>query len=386
MASWMPAYFQKRLLRTALSRIALLDVDSLDLDSLGVKIGRSSTVELKNVGLRVQELSALLQLPPNLRLQIARVLSLRLTVPANFFQQSIVAEVDGIEIQVTADVSASPHDNVAGTKVPDHRKTNRRIHSPSPPYHDSGGLPSAQKLAQSILLEEPAEEKQELEARYMAKSSMSDSSDDLGTGTSLGLPAIIATFLQGIVDRIQVRIKDVNVRLSLHDSTPEASPMTFIAHLADIHVNAAVPSSADKDKDHQLPARKRRQIALDGLSVHHLREERYAHTQRRKSNDSSEQELALVESGVLPHMNFPAHAYLSDSDHESLPDEMKQSTASFDIRPGEDNISWASRRSRGSSDHDQIWSSFAPEDDRSASELLQDLSSSVFMSTIDAQE
>jgi autophagy-related protein 2 len=50
----MPAYFQKRLLRTALSRIALLDVDSLDLDSLGVKIGRSSTVELKNVGLRVQ--------------------------------------------------------------------------------------------------------------------------------------------------------------------------------------------------------------------------------------------------------------------------------------------------------------------------------------------
>lgn len=54
MASWMPAYFQKRLLRTALSRIALLDVDSLDLDSLGVKIGRTSTVELKNVGLHVQ--------------------------------------------------------------------------------------------------------------------------------------------------------------------------------------------------------------------------------------------------------------------------------------------------------------------------------------------
>ncbi|KEQ58400.1 uncharacterized protein M437DRAFT_59312 [Aureobasidium melanogenum CBS 110374] len=257
MASWMPAYFQKRLLRTALSRIALLDVDSLDLDSLGVKIGRSSTVELKNVGLRVQELSALLQLPPNLRLQIARVLSLRLTVPANFFQQSIVAEVDGIEIQVMADVPASPDDNVADAKVPDHRKTNRRIHSPSPPYHDK---------------------KQELEARYMAKSSMSDSSDDLGTGTSLGLPGIIATFLQGIVDRIQVRIKDVSIRLSLHDSTPEASPMTFIAHLADIHVNAAVPSSAENDKGHQLPAGKRRQIALDGLSIHLVREERYAHT------------------------------------------------------------------------------------------------------------
>lgn len=54
MASWMPAYFQKRLLRAALSRIALLDVDSLNLDSLGIKIGRTSTVELKNVGLHVE--------------------------------------------------------------------------------------------------------------------------------------------------------------------------------------------------------------------------------------------------------------------------------------------------------------------------------------------
>jgi hypothetical protein len=54
MASWVPAYFQKRLLRAALSRLGLLDVDSLDLDSLGITIGSTSIVQLNNVGLHVQ--------------------------------------------------------------------------------------------------------------------------------------------------------------------------------------------------------------------------------------------------------------------------------------------------------------------------------------------
>ncbi|THY30635.1 hypothetical protein D6D00_02728 [Aureobasidium pullulans] len=404
MASWMPAYFQKRLLRAALSRIALLDVDSLDLDSLGVKIGRTSTVELKNVGLHVEELTALLQLPPNLRLLVARVLSLRLTIPANFFQQSIIAEVDGIDVQVAADVPAEPRDNADDSKTPEHRKTNRRIHSPSPPFHDTSGLPSTQRLARSILLEEPLEEKQELEARYMAKSSLSDTSDDLGTGTSLGLPAMVASFLQGIVDRVQVRIKDVNFRLSYQDSTPETTPTIIIAHVASIDVRAAAAYVDADGGNTTAPTGKRRQINLQGLGVHLLHEEQVSRTrtsvadlfasyatetsrgrEEHTGDTPMEHEPALAESGVLPHIQFPAHAYLSDSDQESLPDEMLQSTASFDIRPGEDNISWASRRSQSSSGHDQIWSSFAPEHDPTASDILQDLSSSVFLSTIDAR-
>jgi autophagy-related protein 2 len=271
-------------------------------------------------------------------------LSLRLTVPANFFQQSIIAEVDGIEVHVAADVPAEHHDDADDAKNPDHRKTTRRIHSPPAPFHDSGRLPSAQSLARSILLEEAVEEKQELEARYMAKSSLSDASDDLGTGTSLGLPAMVASFLQGIVDRVQVRIKDVNIRISLHDSAPGSSPIVFIVHLANIQVNAAASYAADTDRNPQVPAGKRRQIALEGLSVHCVREERFTHTrtsvadlfasytssatsrkEEQKSDTFSKQEPALAESGVLPHMNFPAHAYLSDSDDDSLPDEMTQS-------------------------------------------------------------
>jgi autophagy-related protein 2 len=58
MASFLPSFFQKRLLRYALSRLELVDTEALDLDSLGIRWGQRSTVELWDVGLRL-EVSAL---------------------------------------------------------------------------------------------------------------------------------------------------------------------------------------------------------------------------------------------------------------------------------------------------------------------------------------
>jgi autophagy-related protein 2 len=338
----------------------------------------------------------LLQLPPNLRLLTARLLSLRLTIPANFFQQSIIAEVEGIHLHVLADAptAAESHDHVDDKGTPEHRKTNRRIHSPSASAHDPGALLSTQRLARSILQDEPIEEKQHLEARYMANSSTTDASHDLGTGTSLGLPAMVATFLQGIIDRVQIRIKDVNFSLSVHNLVPETSPVIFVAHIATINVEAAVAHS-----DLKSPAGKRRRIALQALGLHLLREDQFTPTPTSVAHlfasyapelsPTKEDQTATVsptkESPLQDSRILPSHTHSFDSDPESLPDEMTQSTASFGIRPGEDNLSWASRRSQSLSDHDQLWSSFAPEDDQSASDMLQNMSSSVFLSTIDTR-
>lgn len=51
---FLPLSFQKRLLRYALSRLQLLDPDALDLDNLDIAWGQRSTVELKDVGLRMK--------------------------------------------------------------------------------------------------------------------------------------------------------------------------------------------------------------------------------------------------------------------------------------------------------------------------------------------
>jgi len=54
MAYFLPSFFQKRLLRYALSRLELLDTDALDLERLDIAWGKRSTVELRDVGLRLK--------------------------------------------------------------------------------------------------------------------------------------------------------------------------------------------------------------------------------------------------------------------------------------------------------------------------------------------
>lgn len=55
MASYfMPSFFQKRLLKYALSRVGLVDTEALDPDNLGIRWGQRSTIELKDIGLKLE--------------------------------------------------------------------------------------------------------------------------------------------------------------------------------------------------------------------------------------------------------------------------------------------------------------------------------------------
>ena len=54
MAFFLPSFFQKRILRYALSRLELLETDDLGLDRLDIAWGRRSTVELRDVGVNLE--------------------------------------------------------------------------------------------------------------------------------------------------------------------------------------------------------------------------------------------------------------------------------------------------------------------------------------------
>ena len=54
MTFFLPSFFQKRILRYALSRLELLDTDALDLEKLDIVWGRTSTVELRDVGVHTK--------------------------------------------------------------------------------------------------------------------------------------------------------------------------------------------------------------------------------------------------------------------------------------------------------------------------------------------
>lgn len=112
-------------------------------------------------------------------------------------------------------------------------------------------VPHAIDLAQSFLDTQPLDERARLQAALEAESqdlgasvaSSEDGSEDefpLGTGQALSLPAFLADFLQGIVDRTQVSIKgvtfelDVEVPVEPSSTVPEL--ITFQLAIDDINV------------------------------------------------------------------------------------------------------------------------------------------------------
>ncbi|RMZ86775.1 hypothetical protein DV736_g5999, partial [Chaetothyriales sp. CBS 134916] len=260
MASFLPSYFQKRLLRYALSNLDFIDSDALNLDNLGLTLGQRSIIEVKDIPIRVSKLVEVIDLPPILEIRTASIRSLRLTIPADLHTSGIEAEIDGIDIDAHLS-SESPAHHKTHSKARPHDpprpgdRSNRPRLSP-PPVHDPGGvppvgrrydnatglsssqylsrvLPTSEDLAASFLLSEPIQERQELEAAIGSHSHMLDSTtssadaDDTGLGIPAGfiLPAFVATFFQGITDRLTVRVRDVSVGIdmSLGQATTEDS-------------------------------------------------------------------------------------------------------------------------------------------------------------------
>lgn len=177
MAFFLPSSLQKRLLRYALTQAGFIRADELDLDNLDIVWGKLSSVELKGVGLDTDKIGALLQLPSQLKLDTATIIRLRLTVPADIYSSSIVVDIDGVDIAITATLDPTPTENET--------------------------IPTVDDLAKSFIQMQPDIEQLEY---------------DTGVGTPLGLPAFLSDFLTGIVNRLKVTVSNVQIRIDLnHD-------------------------------------------------------------------------------------------------------------------------------------------------------------------------
>ncbi|KAM0239880.1 hypothetical protein ACHAPO_002854 [Fusarium lateritium] len=234
----------KRLLRYALSRLELLDADALEMDNLDLAIGRNTVFEFRDVGIKLKKLNKLLQLPDTFKLKKAKVLLLRVTIPMDFYTSPIIVEVDGVDIALQVIGTESKPSRSSGTRTPE----------------ETVAVPNTVDLAQSFLETQPKSERRKLEDALAAESqdlgasvSMSDdgSEDDLayGTGQALSLPAFLADFLQGIVDRMQVRIKGVNFQLDVEvlvePSSTTAEMVSFQVALEGIDVEGVTTRSYD---------------------------------------------------------------------------------------------------------------------------------------------
>lgn len=286
MAYFIPSSIQKRLLRYALSRLELLDTDALDLERLDIAWGRRSTIDLQDVGLQRDKLSALLSLPASLTLVQAKVGQLRLTVPADLHTSSVVVEISKVEVHFRLDEDEGTSSSQISafearkgiTSKGQRRRRGRRQHDAK------DALPNTEELAKSFLGEETPEERAQLEAAWSSQSvdlaasvasidAGSDGSSN-GMGMGFGLPAFLASFLRGVGDRLQVGIKEVTVKLDVLLDLPEESrstPTTICIVIDEIGVHEADTAFTEASRNISAslagdqPISKRR-ITLDGLN------------------------------------------------------------------------------------------------------------------------
>ncbi|KIW18905.1 hypothetical protein PV08_03194 [Exophiala spinifera] len=276
MSYFLPSYFQKRLLRYALTRLDFIDSDELDLDNLGLTWGQRTVVELRNVGIKVKKLIDILHLPSTLDLTHASIKHLRLTLPSDLHASSIEVEVVGVEIVVGVR-SEPPQDNEAARSkagsAPSRTDRANLPRIPSPAIHDPGGrrsnkglgshleasqiIPTSEDLANSFLEAESPNERDELQAalesqsQYMQESVASSQGEDVGLGMpgGLSLPTFVANFFKGVADRLSIKIKDINVlvEMDLPPGGASAESIKFMLSLDTIGLDplqqADVPST-----------------------------------------------------------------------------------------------------------------------------------------------
>ncbi|EGE85382.1 autophagy-like protein 2 [Blastomyces dermatitidis ATCC 18188] len=270
MSYFLPSFFQKRLLRYALSRLELVDTDALDLESLGIRWGQRSTFELRDIGLRLEKLSSVLRLPPSCKLTKATVSLIRVTIPADIYSSSIVVEVETVQVNLKLLSDETPlggdSHETSGASGLFKSPIASDPRAPQPHSHDQSSekariLPSTTDLAQSFLESEPKEEKAELEAAISSQSQYSQSSDglsddgeeELGIGVEDGmsLPSFVAGFFQGVANRLQLKIKDVTFKIDMdlpHDRTSNSSqdltvdPITAVFTVQNISIDSVASS------------------------------------------------------------------------------------------------------------------------------------------------
>ncbi|KAL1842169.1 hypothetical protein VTJ49DRAFT_5942 [Mycothermus thermophilus] len=255
----------KQLLRFALSKLDLLDSEALDLDNLDFALGRNTVLEFRDVGLVLPKLEKLLGLPPDLALRRAKVLLLRVTIPMDFYTSPITAEVDGVDIRLK--VASKKGD---GDTDGDKRGTDT----------EGDVVPTARDLAQSFLETQPAADKLELEEALAAEgqdlaasvatnSSWSDDESTVGTGQALTLPAFLTNFLQGIVDRLQVRVRgvtaQVDVEVPVDPSSATLELVTVELSLEKLNVEGVTSTEPSEEGPSIVHKEGKRHILLENI-------------------------------------------------------------------------------------------------------------------------
>lgn len=213
-----------------------------------------------------QKLTKQLALPAEYRIKKAKVSRLQVTVPLDLYSSSIELIATGVHISIEI-ISSEPQ-----------QKSSPKRKAEEAPGQDL--VPTAADLAQSFLETQPNQERRALEEALAAEkqdlgasvtSSEDGSEEDLafGTGQGLSLPAFLTDFLQGVVDRTRVTVKDVALQLDMEvpvePKTVETELVSIRLSVDELHVQG-VTTQIQKDGNSKIvPKEGKRHILLSDI-------------------------------------------------------------------------------------------------------------------------
>ncbi|KAJ4396090.1 autophagy- protein 2 [Gnomoniopsis smithogilvyi] len=331
----------KRLLRYAMAKFDIFEDDALDLENLDLGFGFKNLFEFKDVGLKVDKLTKQLALPAEYRIKKAKVSRLQITVPLDLYSSSIELVATGVHISLEVS-SSDPREKASSTRK-----------EKEPAREDL--VPTAADLAQSFLETQPNQERRALEEALAAEkqdlgasvtSSEDGSEDDLafGTGQGLSLPVFLTDFLQGVVDRTRVTIKDVALNLDIEIPVePKAAETELVSirlSLDELHVEG-VTTQIQQDGDSKIvPKEGKRHILLSDIRASLITQaEVFSSLTRSPSmvSDTSKSPLTTQRSPTIAAKSFaPSGAssttsILASSDRASSPRTLEDSEDALQI-------------------------------------------------------
>lgn len=213
-----------------------------------------------------QKLTKQLALPPEYRIKKAKVSRLQITVPLDLYSSSI--ELTAVGVHICLEISSTDPQRKPTTKK--EGKTTA----------EADLVPTAADLAQSFLETQPPREKKALEEALAAErqdlgasitSSEDGSEEDLafGTGQGLSLPVFLTDFLQGVLDRTRVTVRDValhlDVEVPVEPKSPELELVSLRIALDELHIEGVTTNFRDDRSSKIVPKEGKRHILLSDI-------------------------------------------------------------------------------------------------------------------------
>lgn len=268
-------------------------------------------------------------MPPNFSIKKAKVLVLRVTIPIDFYTSPITAEVDGIDIRLRV-----------SSKEEQDRDRARKQKRPA------DVVPTAADLAQSFLETQRSSDKKELERALAAEShdlgasvalSESETSDDsdlaYGTGQALTLPVFMTDFLQGIVDRMQIRIQGLrfqfDIEVPVEPGSTATELVTFQLALESINVEGVTAPALGEDGLPTIHHKDgKRHILLDNIRAFLISEANVFSTLTRSSSMPSSSDSRSPTTHEAPNFS-PVQSTQSNISQPHMPSSSPSTQSTF---------------------------------------------------------